>query len=112
MPGSVQRPGDAPSREKTPGSVGEMNPSRENEGMAGFTKEDCQAPLYERAMEALRREAEQADYFLGTFLVHSLAGGTGSGLGSRLVESYRDTFGKAYLATASVWPHSSGETPL
>jgi cell division GTPase FtsZ len=45
-------------------------------------------------------------------LVHSLAGGTGSGLGSRLVEAYRDTFGKAYLVSASVWPHSSGETPL
>jgi len=69
-------------------------------------------PLYERALEALRREAEKADYFLGVMLLHSLAGGTGSGLGSRLVEEYRDTFGKSYLATTSVWPHSSGETPL
>jgi tubulin delta len=93
-------------------ALGYSSTYRENEGMAGFTKEDSHTPLYERAMEALRREAEHADYFLGTFLVHSLAGGTGSGLGSRLVESYRDTFGKAYLATASVWPHSSGETPL
>ncbi|TNV79486.1 hypothetical protein FGO68_gene6345 [Halteria grandinella] len=73
---------------------------------------DESMPLYERALEALRKEAEKADYFLGVMLVHSLAGGTGSGLGSRLIESYRDTFGKAYLATTSVWPHSSGETPL
>ncbi|CDW86702.1 cryptic tubulin [Stylonychia lemnae] len=69
-------------------------------------------PLYERAMEALRREVERSDFFLGMVLVHSLAGGTGSGLGSRLVEEYRDTFGKSYLMSASIWPNSSGETPL
>ncbi len=85
---------------------------KENEDAIGFNQADTQTPLFERAIEALRKEAEHADFFLGTFLVHSLAGGTGSGLGSRLVEAYRDTFGKAYLATASIWPHSSGETPL
>ena len=74
--------------------------------------EDASPALYERSMEALRREAEKADFFLGVMLVHSLAGGTGSGLGSRIIEAYRDTFGKSYLATTSVWPHSSGETPL
>lgn len=73
---------------------------------------DTNPALFERAIVGLRREAERADYFLGVMLVHSLAGGTGSGLGSRIIEAYRDTFGKAYLATASVWPHSSGETPL
>lgn len=40
----------------------------------------------------LRKRAEAADYFRGAFLFHSLAGGTGSGLGSRLIESYRDNF--------------------
>ena len=63
-------------------------------------------------MEALRKEVERSDFFLGMVLVHSLAGGTGSGLGSRLVEEYRDTFGKSYLMSASIWPNSSGETPL
>lgn len=85
---------------------------KENQDTIGFSQAEEETPLYERAIEALRREAERADFFLGTMLVHSLAGGTGSGLGSRLIESYRDTFGKAYLATCSVWPHSSGETPL
>lgn len=69
-------------------------------------------PLYEKTMESLRREVERSDFFLGIVLVHSLAGGTGSGLGSRLVEEYRDTFGKSYLMSASIWPNSSGETPL
>jgi tubulin delta len=68
--------------------------------------------LYEKTMEVLRKEVERSDFFLGVVLVHSLAGGTGSGLGSRLVETYRDTFGKSYLMTASIWPNSSGETPL
>jgi tubulin delta len=68
--------------------------------------------LYERVLESLRKEAERADFFLGTMLVHSLGGGTGSGLGSRLIEAYRDNFGKAYLSTVSIWPNSSGETPL
>ena len=68
--------------------------------------------LHEGAMEALRKEAEQADYFLGTVMTHSLAGGTGSGLGSRLLHEYRDYFGKAYLMTVSVWPSMTGETPL
>ena len=63
-------------------------------------------------MEQLRKEVERADFFLGMVMVHSLAGGTGSGLGSRLIESYRDNFGKAYLMTASIWPNMSGETPL
>jgi tubulin delta len=68
--------------------------------------------LHERVMETLRKEVERADFFLGMVLVHSLAGGTGSGMGSRLLESYRDDYGKAYLMSASVWPNSSGETPL
>jgi tubulin delta len=63
-------------------------------------------------MECLRKESEQADYYLGTVLVHSLAGGTGSGLGSRLLEEYKDVFNKAYLMTVSIWPNPSGETPL
>lgn len=41
--------------------------------------------LFEKAMEMLRIKAEGADYFKGTLLFHSLAGGTGSGLGSRLI---------------------------
>ena len=45
-------------------------------------------------------------------MTHSLAGGTGSGLGSRLLEEYRDHFGKAYLMTISVWPSEFGDTPL
>jgi hypothetical protein len=86
---------------------------KENQSEVGaFSNGDDSPALYERVLESLRKEAERADFFLGTMLVHSLGGGTGSGLGSRLIEAYRDHFGKAYLSTVSVWPNSSGETPL
>lgn len=69
--------------------------------------------LYEHVMEMLRSKAESADYYRGTVLFHSLAGGTGSGLGSRLIESYRDYFGSStHLMTVSIWPSMAGETPL
>jgi hypothetical protein len=64
-------------------------------------------------MDMIRKQAEKADHFRGVLLFHSLAGGTGSGLGSRLIEDYRDAYShKKYLFTVSVWPATSGETPL
>ena len=45
-------------------------------------------------------------------MIHSIAGGTGSGLGSRLMETYKDEFEGAKLVNVVVWPTPSGETPL
>ena len=36
------------------------------------------------------REIEKTDYFLNILCIMSLAGGTGSGLGSRVLEELRD----------------------
>ncbi|KAK3550568.1 hypothetical protein QTP70_000051 [Hemibagrus guttatus] len=63
-------------------------------------------------MEALRREAERQDYYGGTVLLHSLTGGTGSGLGARLCEEIREEFPVGHILTVSVVPHQSGESPL
>lgn len=64
-------------------------------------------------MEMIRKQTEKSDYFRGALLFHSLAGGTGSGLGSRIIEEYRDAYShQKYLFTVSIWPASSGETPL
>ncbi|XP_062847861.1 tubulin delta chain-like [Trichomycterus rosablanca] len=68
--------------------------------------------LLQRTMEAVRREAERRDYYGGTVLLHSLSGGTGSGLGSRLCEEIRDEFAVGHILTVSVVPHHSGESPL
>ena len=37
------------------------------------------------SLESLRREVEACDFYTGCFLFHSLAGGSGSGLGSRML---------------------------
>ena len=48
----------------------------------------------------------------GTIVVHSLTGGTGSGLGSHLVERIRDAYPLAHVMSVAVSPHSSGDSPL
>jgi len=58
------------------------------------------------------RQSERVDRFEGVLLVHSLGGGTGSGLGSRLLEELREEYGaRALLVSAAVAPFSCGDTP-
>ncbi|XP_072536757.1 tubulin delta chain-like isoform X2 [Salminus brasiliensis] len=68
--------------------------------------------VLQRTMEAVRQEAERQDYYGGAILLHSLSGGTGSGLGSRLCEQIREEFPVGHILTVSVVPHQSGESPL
>ncbi|CAK4079249.1 unnamed protein product [Aphanomyces euteiches] len=68
--------------------------------------------LCARVMESLRREIEAMDCYRGSFLLHSLAGGTGSGLGCRLLEKIRGAYPKAYLVSGCVAPSLRGDTPL
>ena len=63
--------------------------------------------LGDKTLEIYRREVERADYYKGVVLVHSLAGGTGSGLGSRLIESLRDEYPTNFITTISVYPNKS-----
>lgn len=60
-------------------------------------------------MEAVRREAERADHVAGLVLLQSLAGGTGSGFGSRIAEEIADAMPTALRLSCAVWPHASGE---
>ena len=45
-------------------------------------------------------------------VIHSLTGGTGSGLGSRLLEVIKDTYPLAHAVSVAVAPHVSGDSPL
>ncbi|OLP94744.1 Tubulin delta chain [Symbiodinium microadriaticum] len=70
-------------------------------------------PLWAKAMERFRQQVEGCHgRHLGTYLAHSLGGGTGSGLGTRLAEEVRDAYPKASLLTTSILPISSGENPM
>lgn len=81
-------------------------------GYHGFGGETEDTSLLHRTMDSLRMEVERCDNYAGTIVVHSLAGGTGSGLGSHLVERIRDTYPMAHVMSVAVSPHTSGDSPL
>ncbi|XP_071100932.1 tubulin delta chain-like [Haliotis cracherodii] len=68
--------------------------------------------LTDDAMECLRKEVERCDHHMGVVLMHSLSGGTGSGLGSRLCELIREEYPMNYLMSCAIAPCVSGESPL
>ena len=49
---------------------------------------------------------------MGTMFMMSMAGGTGSGLGSRFLEMMRDEYASTYLYAGVVYPAESGESAL
>ena len=63
-------------------------------------------------MEAFRRQLEASDAYRGSLIFHSLCGGTGAGLGSRLMEEMRDELPASPLVSTTVLPFSVGELPL
>ncbi|WOO77845.1 Tubulin gamma chain [Vanrija pseudolonga] len=60
--------------------------------------------VYEDLMEMIDREADGSDSLEGFMFMHSIAGGTGSGLGSFLLERLNDRFPKKLIQTYSVFP--------
>ncbi|KAL5490071.1 TUB4 [Sanghuangporus sanghuang] len=63
--------------------------------------------IYEDVMEMVDREAEGSDSLEGFMLMHSIAGGTGSGLGSYMLERLNDKFPKKLIQTYSVFPNAN-----
>ncbi|KAL1139283.1 hypothetical protein AAG570_006269 [Ranatra chinensis] len=66
----------------------------------------CQGErLQEEIFDIIEREAENSDSLEGFVLCHSIAGGTGSGMGSYLLEKLADRFPKKIIETYSVFPN-------
>ena len=61
--------------------------------------------MYEEVFDIIDREAEGSDSLEGFVLTHSIAGGTGSGMGSYMLEKLADRFPKKILQTYSVFPN-------
>jgi len=61
--------------------------------------------IYDDIMDMLDRETEGSDSLEGFMLMHSIAGGTGSGLGSYVLERLNDRFPKKLIQTYSVFPN-------
>ncbi|XP_041932042.1 tubulin beta chain-like isoform X3 [Alosa sapidissima] len=60
--------------------------------------------LIDEILDKVRRESEACDWLQGFQLLHSLGGGTGSGLGSLLLAKVREEFPDRMMSTFSVLP--------
>ncbi|RKP10792.1 tubulin gamma chain [Thamnocephalis sphaerospora] len=67
----------------------------------------CQGEqMSEEILDMIDREADGSDSLEGFMLLHSIAGGTGSGLGSFLLEKLNDRYPKKLVQTYSVFPNN------
>lgn len=66
----------------------------------------------EQVMEAMRRQAETADWLDSIVVLHSAGGGTGSGLGTYLTEQLVDEFPDATKVNGLVWPNAAGDVAV
>jgi tubulin gamma len=62
--------------------------------------------MSEEILDMIDREADGSDSLEGFMLLHSIAGGTGSGLGSFLLEKLNDRYPKKLVQTYSVFPNN------
>ncbi|KAM5157382.1 tubulin delta chain-like [Mantella aurantiaca] len=85
---------------------------RGNNWAYGYSDLGSDQSLLERTMESFRKEVERRDAYSGTVILHSLCGGTGSGLGSRLCQELRDRYPAGHILSVTAAPHESGDTPL
>ena len=72
-----------------------------NNWASGFRQGEEHA---EQVLDMIDRESDNSDSLEGFVLTHSIAGGTGSGMGSYLLERLQDHFPKKLVQTYSVFP--------
>ncbi len=63
--------------------------------------------VYEEIFDMIDREADGSDSLEGFLLTHSIAGGTGSGMGSYILERINDRYPKKLIQTYSVFPNQT-----
>eukprot|EP00922_Rhytidocystis_sp_ex-Travisia-forbesii_P008623 GHVS01012639.1.p1 GENE.GHVS01012639.1~~GHVS01012639.1.p1 ORF type:complete len:481 (+),score=64.27 GHVS01012639.1:46-1443(+) len=68
---------------------------------SGYAQAD---KVQEEILEMIDRESDGSDSLEGFVLCHSIAGGTGSGMGSYLLEMLNDRYPKKLIQTYSVFP--------
>ncbi|KFB41636.1 AGAP007834-PA-like protein [Anopheles sinensis] len=73
-----------------------------NNWASGFSQGE---KLHEEVFDIIDREADGTESLEGFVLCHSIAGGTGSGMGSYIMERLSDHFPKKLIQTYSVFPN-------
>eukprot|EP00899_Mesostigma_viride_P006913 jgi/Mesvir1/16222/Mv08476-RA.1 len=82
-------------------------------GLQGaFPSSDEPRDLMGAAMDRIRRQVERCDWPAEFVTIHSLGGGTGAGLGSRLLEALREEYPPNLLVDVAVMPRWEGDSPL
>ncbi|KAL9604002.1 MAG: hypothetical protein Q9219_000764 [cf. Caloplaca sp. 3 TL-2023] len=85
--------------------VGSQGSGAANNWAAGYSAGET---VQEEVFDMIDREADGSDSLEGFMLLHSIAGGTGSGLGSYMLERMNDRFPKKLIQTYSVFPDTQG----
>merc|ERR1719324_133272 len=65
--------------------------------------------VQEEIFDMIDREADGSDSLEGFVLIHSIAGGTGSGMGSYMLENINERYAKKLIQTYSVFPMLSND---
>ncbi|XP_069471207.1 tubulin delta chain isoform X2 [Ambystoma mexicanum] len=60
-------------------------------------------------MDLVRKEVEKCDRLSGFFTTMSMAGGTGSGMGTYVTQCLRDAYPNSFLLNQVIWPYGTGE---
>ncbi|XP_033618825.1 tubulin delta chain isoform X2 [Fukomys damarensis] len=63
----------------------------------------------ESIMNLIQKEVEKCDSLNGFFIIMSMAGGTGSGLGAFLTQQLQDHYSNALKMNQIIWPYGTGE---
>ncbi|XP_039526762.1 tubulin delta chain isoform X2 [Pimephales promelas] len=67
-------------------------------------------PRHEEAVEDMvRMEIERCDRLAGIFTMMSVAGGTGSGVGTYITQHLRDLYPQSFILNQITWPYGAGE---
>ncbi|XP_058416490.1 tubulin delta chain isoform X3 [Diceros bicornis minor] len=63
----------------------------------------------ESIMNLIRKEVEKCDSLSGFFIIMSMAGGTGSGLGAFVTQNLQDQYSHSLKMNQIIWPYGTGE---
>ncbi|XP_077898477.1 tubulin delta chain isoform X3 [Ictidomys tridecemlineatus] len=63
----------------------------------------------ESIMNLIQKEVEKCDSLSGFFIIMSIAGGTGSGLGAFITQDLQDQYSNSLRMNQIIWPYGTGE---
>ncbi|KAF6097988.1 tubulin delta 1 [Phyllostomus discolor] len=63
----------------------------------------------ESVMNLIQKEVEKCDSLGGFFIIMSMAGGTGSGLGTFITQNLQDQYSSSLKMNHIIWPYGTGE---